>query len=45
MEPVREAARELARAGRIRMTKKEKELSPDSPWHGPVRLRQPAEKI
>jgi len=45
MEPVRKAARELARAGRIRVTQKEKELSPDSPWRGPVRLRLPVEKI
>jgi hypothetical protein len=41
MESVRTAARELARAGRIRITQGDAELDPDGDWSGPVRLRLP----
>jgi len=38
MEPLREVARELARAGRLRVTQKGEALDTEAPWHGPIRL-------
>ncbi|APQ10495.1 DUF3253 domain-containing protein [Pseudomonas rhizoryzae] len=38
MEPLRLAARELAREGRLRVTQKGETLPPAAPWHGPIRL-------
>ncbi|MEH3023878.1 MAG: DUF3253 domain-containing protein [Pseudomonas oryzihabitans] len=38
MEPLRQVARELVRQGRLSVTQKGETLSPDSPWHGPIRL-------
>lgn len=38
MEPLRRAARELAREGRLQVTQKGTALDPAAPWHGPIRL-------
>lgn len=38
MEPLRLAARELAREGRLQVTRKGEALHPAAPWHGPIRL-------
>lgn len=38
MEPLRQVARELARQGRLSVTQKGDILSPEAPWHGPIRL-------
>ena len=38
MEPLREVARELARAGRLRVTQKGEVLDTEAPWRGPIRL-------
>lgn len=41
MPAVREAARGLAREGRLRVTQGERELDPNESWVGPVRFRPP----
>lgn len=38
MEPLREVARELARAGQLRVTQKGEILDAEAPWRGPIRL-------
>ncbi|WP_145150732.1 DUF3253 domain-containing protein [Pseudomonas oryzihabitans] len=38
MEPLREVARELARAGQLRVTQKGEALDTEAPWRGPIRL-------
>lgn len=38
MEPLREVARELARAGQLRVTQKGEVLDTEAPWRGPIRL-------
>jgi len=38
MEPLRTAARELAREGCLQVTQKGEPLSPEGVWHGPIRL-------
>ncbi len=38
MEPLRHAARELARDGRLRVTQKGEPLDAEVPWQGPIRL-------
>lgn len=40
MGDLRDAARELAREGRVRVSQKGHTLSPDSPWQGAIRLQQ-----
>lgn len=35
----RELARELARAGRVRLTQRGRPLDPDEEWRGPIRIR------
>ena len=40
MEPAREAARRLARAGEVDITQKGAVLDPDGGWRGPIRLRR-----
>ncbi|TVT19754.1 DUF3253 domain-containing protein [Amycolatopsis acidiphila] len=39
MEPAREVARELARAGEVEITQRGQVLDPDAPWRGPIRMR------
>lgn len=39
MEPAREAARQLARAGEVQITQRGTVLDPDGDWRGPVRIR------
>ena len=39
MEPAREAARVLARAGEVEITQRGAVLDPDEVWRGPVRIR------
>ena len=39
MEPVRQAARLLARAGEVQITRRGEVLDPDADWRGPVRIR------
>ena len=39
MEPVREAARDLARRGEVRLTSGQRELDPDGEIRGPIRIR------
>ena len=39
MDPARDVARELARAGDVEITQKGKILDPDATWHGPIRIR------
>lgn len=39
MEPVRQAARVLARAGEVEITRRGEVLDPDADWRGPVRIR------
>lgn len=41
MPAVREAARGLAREGRLRVTQGERELDANEAWVGPVRFRPP----
>lgn len=41
MPAVRDVARALARAGRLRVTQGHETLSPDEPWRGAIRLRLP----
>ena len=38
MEPLREVARELARAGQLRVTQKGEVLDTEATWRGPIRL-------
>lgn len=38
MEPLREVARELARAGQLRVTQRGEALDNEAPWRGPIRL-------
>lgn len=40
MEPAREAARRLARAGDVEITQKDVVLDPDGMWRGPIRVRR-----
>lgn len=40
MEPARQAARTLARAGRVEITQRGVVLDPDADWRGPVRIRR-----
>ena len=40
MEPAREAARALARAGEMEVTQKGVVLDADAIWRGPVRIRR-----
>lgn len=40
MEPAREAARILARAGEVEVTQKDVVLDPDAIWRGPIRIRR-----
>ncbi len=35
----RDLARELARAGRVRLTQRGRPLDPDGEWRGPIRIR------
>ncbi|MEV7552160.1 DUF3253 domain-containing protein [Amycolatopsis sp. NPDC089917] len=37
----REVARELARAGEVRLTQRGSPLDPDGEWAGPIRIRLP----
>jgi uncharacterized protein DUF3253 len=37
----RELARELARAGQVRLTQRDRVLDPDGEWRGPIRIRLP----
>ncbi|MFD5096803.1 DUF3253 domain-containing protein [Amycolatopsis thailandensis] len=37
----RELARELARAGEVRLTQRGRSLDPDEEWAGPIRIRLP----
>ena len=39
MDPVRDIARDLARAGMVVITQKGETLDPDQPWRGPIRIR------
>lgn len=39
MEPARQAARALARAGEVQITQRGEVLDPDAEWRGPVRIR------
>ncbi len=39
MDEVREAARLLARKGKVTVTQKETSLCPDAEWRGPIRIR------
>ncbi|MFM9033820.1 MAG: DUF3253 domain-containing protein [Mycobacterium sp.] len=39
MEPARQAARALARAGVVEITQGTTALDPDGTWRGPVRIR------
>ncbi|HEY1057154.1 MAG TPA: DUF3253 domain-containing protein [Limnobacter sp.] len=41
MEPVRQAGRQLAQEGRLRVTQKDATLDPTKPWHGAIRFRLP----
>ncbi|RJQ70173.1 DUF3253 domain-containing protein [Pseudonocardiaceae bacterium YIM PH 21723] len=36
---VREVARQLARAGSVRLTQRGRALDPDDDWQGPIRIR------
>ena len=40
MEPTRQAARALARAGEVEITQRGEVLDPDGTWRGPVRIRR-----
>ena len=40
MESARDAARELARRGRVQITQRGSVLDPGGPWHGPIRIRR-----
>lgn len=40
MEPARQAARGLARAGEVEITQRGEVLDPDGKWRGPVRIRR-----
>lgn len=40
MEPAREAARVLARAGEVEVTQRGAVLDPDGVWRGPIRIRR-----
>ncbi len=39
MEPAREAARELARQGRVDILQRGQVVDPDAAWRGPIRIR------
>ncbi|MFM8600430.1 MAG: DUF3253 domain-containing protein [Mycobacterium sp.] len=39
MEPVRTAARSLAREGRVEITQRGAAVDPDAAWRGPIRIR------
>lgn len=39
MAPARDAARELAREGRLQVLQRGRILSPDEAWHGAIRLQ------
>jgi hypothetical protein len=39
MDPARDVARELARAGDVEITQRGNTLDPDATWHGPIRIR------
>ncbi|WET80991.1 DUF3253 domain-containing protein [Amycolatopsis sp. QT-25] len=39
MPRARELARELARAGEVRLTQGDRSLDPDGEWAGPIRIR------
>ena len=39
MEPARQAARELARAGEVEITQRGAVIDPDGDWRGPIRIR------
>ena len=39
MEPARQAARQLARAGEVEITQKGVVIDPDGDWRGPIRIR------
>lgn len=41
MPAVRDAARQLARDGRLRVTQGQRDLDPAEAWTGPIRLRLP----
>lgn len=41
MEPAREAARMLARAGDVEITQKGVAVDPGADWRGPIRIRLP----
>ncbi len=41
MPQARELARELARAGEVRLTQRSRSLDPDGDWRGPIRIRSP----
>ena len=40
MESARDAARELARSGRVQITQGGAVLDPGGPWRGPIRIRR-----
>ncbi|MCR6487486.1 DUF3253 domain-containing protein [Amycolatopsis sp. OK19-0408] len=40
MAEAREAARELARDGRVQLTQRGNVLDPDGEWRGPIRIRR-----
>ncbi|OLO04729.1 DUF3253 domain-containing protein [Salinicola socius] len=40
MTPIRDCARVLAREGCLRVTQRGRELSPDAPWCGAIRLQR-----
>jgi len=40
MEAARDAARELARLGRVQITQRGRVLDPGGPWRGPIRIRR-----
>ena len=39
MDPARDVARELARAGDVEITQQGSVLDPDATWRGPIRIR------
>jgi hypothetical protein len=39
LEPTRQAARDLARAGAVEITQRDVVLDPDGDWRGPIRIR------
>lgn len=44
MEPAREAARVLARAGEVEITQRGAVVDPDGQWRGPIRIRRPRDR-